>query len=69
MFEHGAKKLLKRAVSGEGARLTRAEGQGKLYLADMGKKISILDLQGESIYVNGNDLLASGGQVFILDRQ
>ena len=63
MFEHGVKKLLKRAVSGEGARLTRAEGQGKLYLADMGKKISILDLQGESIYVNGNDLLAFEGQI------
>ncbi len=63
MFEHGLKKLLKRAVSGEGTRLTRAEGQGKLYLADMGKKVSILNLQGESIFVNGNDLLAFEGQI------
>jgi uncharacterized protein (AIM24 family) len=27
-------------------------------LADAGKKIQILQLQGESLYVNGNDLLA-----------
>ena len=63
MLEHGVKKLLKRAVSGEGARLTKAEGQGKLYLADSGKKISILHLHGESIFVNGNDLLAFEGQI------
>jgi uncharacterized protein (AIM24 family) len=58
VLEHGLGKLLKKTVSGEGARLTKAEGQGALYLADLGKKISIIDLQGESIFVNGNDLLA-----------
>ncbi len=58
MMEHGVGKFLKKAVSGEGARLTKAEGQGKLYLADEGKKIQILSLQGETIFVNGNDLLA-----------
>ncbi len=58
MLEHGIGKLLKKAVSGEGARLTKAEGRGKLYLADSGKKVSILNLQGEAIFVNGNDLLA-----------
>lgn len=51
-------KLLKRTFSGEGTRLTKAEGTGQLYLADQGKKISILNLQGETIYVNGNDVLA-----------
>ena len=50
--------LLKKAVSGEGARLTKAEGNGQVYLADSGKKITILSLSGESIYINGNDLLA-----------
>ncbi len=58
MLEHGIGKLLKRSVSGEGARLTKAEGNGVLYLADAGKKISILDLGGDSLFVNGNDLLA-----------
>ena len=58
ILEHGLGKLLKKAISGEGARLTKAEGRGRLYLADKGKKISILKLAGESIYVNGNDLLA-----------
>jgi uncharacterized protein (AIM24 family) len=30
---------LKRAVTGEGTTLTKAEGRGTLYLADYGKKI------------------------------
>lgn len=58
ILEHGASKLLKRAVSGEGAKLTKAEGAGQLYLADEGKKISIIELDGQAICVNGNDLLA-----------
>lgn len=58
ILEHGVGKLLKKAVSGEGARLTKAVGSGRVYLADSGKKISILDLAGESIFVNGNDLLS-----------
>lgn len=63
VFEHGVKKLLKRAVTSEGTTLTKAEGQGTLYLADRGKKISILNLAGESICVNGNDLLAFEGDI------
>ena len=58
ILEKGAGKMLKKLVSGEGTKLTKAEGSGTLYLADMGKKITILDLQGQSIFVNGNDLLA-----------
>ncbi|MCB1205918.1 MAG: AIM24 family protein, partial [Verrucomicrobiae bacterium] len=58
ILEHGLGNLLKKAVSGEGARLTKGEGTGKMYLADRGKKISILQLQGEAICVNGNDILA-----------
>ncbi|MFC1516474.1 AIM24 family protein [Thermodesulfobacteriota bacterium] len=58
VLEHGVGKLFKKAVSGEGTSLTKAEGRGTLYLADMGKKISIIYLDGESISVNGNDLLA-----------
>ena len=50
--------LLKRALSGEGMRLTYADGRGKLYLADQGKKIIILSLKNETLVVNGNDVLA-----------
>src|SRR5688572_19080336 len=58
IIEHGVGKFLKKALSGEGARLTKADGRGRLYLADRGKKVQILKLQGETIFVNGNDLLA-----------
>ena len=58
LSEQGLGTLFKKAFTGEGASLMKAQGNGKLYLADAGKKIILLDLQGESIYVNGNDLLA-----------
>lgn len=58
ILEQGIGNLLKKAVSGEGARLMKIEGQGRVYLADAGKKVTLLRLQGESIFVNGNDVLA-----------
>jgi uncharacterized protein (AIM24 family) len=63
ILEHGAGKLLKRFISGEGTRLTKAEGKGRLYLADQGKKVSIIHLKGETICVNGNDILAFQGDI------
>lgn len=58
IFEHGIGNLMKKSLTGEGVSLTKAEGKGKLYLADEGKKVSVLKLENESIFVNGNDLLA-----------
>jgi uncharacterized protein (AIM24 family) len=58
LLEQGLGKLLKKTFTGEGTKLTKATGQGKLYLADSGKSVQILQLQGESIFINGNDLLA-----------
>lgn len=58
ILEQGMGNLLKKAVSGEGASLTKAQGQGQVYLADSGKKVIIVQLQNEEIIVNGNDLLA-----------
>ncbi|MCZ2260315.1 AIM24 family protein [Sporosarcina sp. G11-34] len=58
MLEHGLGKMFKKAFSGEGASLMKAQGNGRLYLADQGKKITIFELNNESITVNGNDLLA-----------
>ena len=58
MLEHGLGKMLKKSITGEGVSLTKAEGKGKIYLADSGKKISIINLKNQAIYVNGNDILA-----------
>ncbi|MBK1854095.1 AIM24 family protein [Verrucomicrobiaceae bacterium 5K15] len=58
MLDQGMGNLLKKAVSGEGMKISYAEGQGKLYLADSGKKIILLKLQNDAIVVNGNDVLA-----------
>ncbi|MFN3189728.1 MAG: AIM24 family protein [Aureliella sp.] len=58
LMDKGLGTLLKRSVTGEGAKLTKAEGKGRLYLADSGKTIQILKLEGDSIVVNGSDLLA-----------
>lgn len=57
-FEHGVGHFLKGAITGEGPRLMKAEGRGELYLADAGKKIFILDLAGQSLRVNAQDVLA-----------
>lgn len=57
-LEHGLGRLLKRAATGEGIPLMRADGRGWLYLADHGKRISILELQDDAICVNGTDILA-----------
>lgn len=58
ILEKGLMTALKKGVTGEGARLTKMEGSGKVYLADAGKKVTILELAGETLFVNGNDVLA-----------
>ena len=57
-LEGGLMKALKRAVSQEMSPLAKIEGRGVAYLADQGKEVQILRLSGESLNVNGNDLLA-----------
>ena len=58
IMEQGLGNLLKKAVSGEGTKLTKATGSGSVFCADSGKKITVLRLNNEAICVNGNDLLA-----------
>lgn len=58
VLEHGLGKMFKKAFTGEGTSLMKATGNGRLYLADQGKKITIFDLQNDKLCVNGNDLLA-----------
>jgi uncharacterized protein (AIM24 family) len=58
VLEQGLGNLLKKALTGEGTQLMKAEGQGRVYFADSGKRITLLRLQDEAIFVNGNDVLA-----------
>jgi uncharacterized protein (AIM24 family) len=58
VMEHGLGKLLKKVVTGEGTTLMKVEGRGRVYLADRGKKVRVLHLTDDTIFVNGNDLLA-----------
>ncbi|MEU7742432.1 AIM24 family protein [Nonomuraea sp. NPDC049158] len=54
----GIGKLLKKAVTGEGASLMRVRGQGLLYLADNADDIHLFYLENEGLTVNGRNLLA-----------
>ena len=45
-------------LTGEGAPLMRCHGDGLLYLADYGADVVVLNLNEESISVNGTNLLA-----------
>jgi uncharacterized protein (AIM24 family) len=57
--EGGITGFVKEAVSSEGTPVMEAEGTGHIYVAERGKKVQVLDLdEGESISVNGNDVLA-----------
>jgi len=57
--EGGITGFVKEAVSGEGTPVMEAEGSGHLYVAENGKKVQVLTLDdGESISVNGTDVLA-----------
>ncbi len=58
ILERGVGNFFKKALTGEGTRLTKASGRGRLYLADSGKTVQILHLANEAIVVNGNDLMA-----------
>ena len=58
LLEQGLGTLFKKMISGEGLQLMKIEGQGRAYLADAGKQVTLLRLAGESIFVNGNDVLA-----------
>ena len=57
---------LKQQATGEGARTMLVSGQGHVYVADHGKYVHVLHLQdGESLSVNGNDVLAYESSVSV----
>ncbi len=60
-FEHkggGLGRLLKKAATGESLRLMEARGTGELFLAHQAMLVHVLQLNEESITVNGENILA-----------
>ncbi|WP_071933606.1 AIM24 family protein [Halodesulfurarchaeum formicicum] len=62
--EGGITGFLKEAATDEGTPIMDVEGQGHVYLADREKKVQILKLDaGESVTVNGEDILAFAPEI------
>ena len=61
-FEHagsgGMGRMLKKAMTGEGASLMKITGSGEVFVADQAQDIHLIYLEGEKITVNGPNLLA-----------
>jgi uncharacterized protein (AIM24 family) len=54
----GMKKFLKKALTGEGVPLMRCRGKGDLFLAHDGYELHLIDLDGDSLTVNGANVVA-----------
>jgi len=61
-FEHagsgGVGRMLKKAVTGEGAKLMKCTGSGELFVGDQAQDIHLIYLENDFITVNGPNLLA-----------
>src|SRR4029078_866033 len=61
-FEHagsgGLGRMLKKAVSGEGASLMKVSGKGEAFLAEQAREVHLIYLENDLITVNGRNLLA-----------
>lgn len=60
-FEHeggGLKQMVKKAITNEGLPTMRVRGTGEVFLASNGADVHILELEGESISINGQNILA-----------
>src|ERR687883_993639 len=61
-FEHagsgGLGKLVKKAVTGEGAKLMKIEGTGEVFLAEQAQDIHLIKLENDQITCNGSNVLA-----------
>ena len=54
----GVGRFLKKALTGEGVPLMRCRGRGDVFLAQDGQELHVLDLDGDSVTVNGANVLA-----------
>ncbi len=57
-LEQGIDKFVKKTLTGESIHIMKIKGHGHVYLADMGKQITLINLNQEKMYVNGNNILA-----------
>lgn len=61
-FEHkgssGVGEFLKKKMTGEGLPLMRIRGSGEIFLANMGADVHVIELEDESISINGANILA-----------
>ena len=61
-FEHegagGLKKMVKKALTGEGMPLMRVTGTGEVFFANMGGDVHIVALEGDRLSINGMNILA-----------
>ena len=66
-FEHkgagGVKAFLKQKVTGEGLPLMRISGSGEIFLANRGADVHVIQLEGESLSINGANVLAYEAQL------
>ena len=54
----GPRRFFKKVVTGEGLPLMRVTGQGDLFLAHDAQEIHLIDLEGDSVTVNGPNVMA-----------
>jgi uncharacterized protein (AIM24 family) len=54
----GVSKLIKKSVTGEGTRLMKISGTGEVFLADHAQEIHLIKLAGDTLTINGANLLA-----------
>ena len=61
-FEHagsgGLSRMVKKAVTGEGAKLMKMEGSGEVFLADRAQDIHLFRLDNDQVTCNGRNVLA-----------
>lgn len=63
MKDQGFGKVMKKALTGEGIKLMKCEGVGKVFCAEFGKTVCVIEMNGESLSINGNDVLAMSGSL------
>jgi uncharacterized protein (AIM24 family) len=54
----GMRRVFKKAITGEGVPLMRCRGKGDLFLAHSSFELHLIDLDGDSLTVNGANVLA-----------
>jgi uncharacterized protein (AIM24 family) len=66
-FEHagsgGMSRLIKKAMTGEGAPLMKVTGSGEVFLADQAQDVHLIRLENDRVTINGRNLLAFDAEI------